>query len=115
MIADGTYTAVVDRIEVGADGERLAVLLLEDGEEGGADEGDVDQGSGDEVVGDLVVERDRLPEDAREDGAVLQVVVEDGDLADARYRPDETGRRREAARSRFDRLSERPPGSDDEG
>ncbi|PSQ02788.1 DUF3006 domain-containing protein [Halobacteriales archaeon QS_5_70_17] len=92
-MTDGEYTAVVDRVEDG-----LAVLLLEaDGE----------------TVDDLLVPPERLPRRARTAGAVLTVVVEDGDLIEARYRPEETRERAERAQSRFDRLAERPPKRDD--
>lgn len=98
MVADGTYTAVLDRFEVDADDTRLAVLLLEaDGEQ----------------VGDLVVPATDLPAEAREQDAVLSVEVADDALADATYRPDETEGRADDAQSRFDRLSERP--GDEEG
>ena len=98
MVDDGTYTAVLDRLEVGADDQRLAVLMLEvDGEQ----------------VGDLVVPAEVLPEDARAEDAVLDVEVVDGDLAEATHRPDETERRSADAQSRFDRLSRRP-GDDEE-
>lgn len=93
MPADGQYVAVVDRFE----GD-LAVLLLEDG---------------DEVVDDVAVGRDRLPEQGRHQDAVLAVVVQDGRLADVEYRPDETERRAESARERFDRLARRPPDEDE--
>lgn len=97
---DGSYTAVLDRFEVDADDRRLAVLVVEaDGE----------------AAGELVVPADDLPADARHEDAVLAVDVADGDLAAATYRPDETDRRREDARSRFDRLSSRLGGEDDDG
>lgn len=83
------YTAVIDRFE----GD-LAVLLLEDD---GA------------TVDDIAVDRSALPDDARHVDAVLSVVVEDEELLDASYRPDETEQRTESAQSRFDRLSQRPP------
>lgn len=89
MVADGRYLAVVDRFE----GDHAVVLLEED----------------DEVVGDVAVARDRLPEAARHSDAVLAVVVRDGGLAEAEYRPEETERRRASARERFDRLARRPP------
>lgn len=92
MPGDGQYVAVVDRFE----GDR-AVLLLEDG---------------DEVVDDVAVARDRLPEEGRHQDAVLAVVVQGGRLADVEYRPDETERRAESARERFDRLARRPPDED---
>ena len=88
MVPDGTYTAVVDEFE-----GSLARLELE------ADSGDLYE---------LVVERDTLPEDGRETGAVLAVKVVDDELLEAEYNREETQRRRERARDRFDRLSKRP-------
>lgn len=85
---EGTYTAVVDRIE---DGE-TAVLLVED-------DGD--------VVEQLDVPVDRLPAAAQADGMVLTVTMAEGQLIDAEPRPDETSERREAMRDRLDRLSKR--------
>lgn len=93
MIRDGTYTAVVDRIE-GED----AVLEVD----------------GDDDRWELVVERDELPTDGRHADAILEVRVEDEQLVEAIYQPEETGRRRQRSQDRFDRLSRRPPGSDDE-
>ena len=88
MVSDGTYTAVVDEFE-----GSLARLELE------ADSGELYE---------LVVESDTLPEDGRETGAVLAVEVVDDDLLEAEHDPEETKRRRESARDRFDRLSNRP-------
>ncbi|OAQ54237.1 hypothetical protein HTG_01495 [Natrinema mahii] len=109
-----TYTAVLDRI---VDGEQ-AVLLLEDGRDDdraaghGADE---ESGGGTEpgrstVVDELVVGVDALPAAGRHEGAVFAVRVgADGTLLEASYRADAEGERRESARERFDRLSERLP------
>ena len=94
MIEDGTYTAVLDRFE-----DELAVLLVE-GE--------------DDLAGELVVEREALPEDGQHVDAVLSVVVEEGELGEASYLEQETEERSEAAQSRFDRLSERPPSDGDD-
>ena len=88
MVPDGTYTAVVDEFE-----GSLARVELE------ADSGELYE---------LVVERDTLPEDGRETGAVLAVEVVDDELREAEYNREETQRRRERARDRFDRLSKRP-------
>lgn len=93
MIPDGTYTAVVDRIE-----DDLATLLLE------ADGEDAYQLDVDPCV---------LPADARQADAVLTVEVSGGELLDAVYQPEETETRQESARSRFDRLSERAPRDED--
>lgn len=98
MPADGTYTAVLDRIESGAD-EDLAVLILEaDGE----------------AVDDLVVPVDDLPEEGRKPDTVLEVIVEDGEFASATVEEAETERRSERAQDRFDRLSRRLADEQDE-
>jgi hypothetical protein len=84
---DGTYTAVVDRVEAGPDGGDLAVLVCErDGE----------------TVGDVVVERSALPEGGRHVDAVLTVEVADGDLVAAADRPRETERRARSAQAELD-------------
>ena len=88
------YTAVLDRI---VDGETAVFLLEAEGR----------------VVDELTVDVDRVPEDGRHDGAVFDVVVADGELLEASYRPEETDARRKAAQERFDRLSRRL--GDDEG
>lgn len=86
---DGAYLAVLDRFEAGAD-SRLAVLVLErDGE----------------TRGDLVVPPDELPAEARHADAVLEVVVEDGDLTDATYLPETTDRRAGQHQDQFDRIA----------
>ena len=82
------YTAVLDRI---VDGETAVFLLEAEGR----------------VVDELTVDAERVPEDGRHDGAVFDVVVADGELLEATYRPEETDARREAAQERFDRLSRR--------
>ena len=92
MVPDGTYTAVVDEVE-----GSLARLELE------AESGDLYE---------LVVESDTLPEDGRETGAVLAVEVVEEELVEADYKLEETQRRRERARDRFDRLSKRPDESE---
>lgn len=92
MVTDGTYTAVLDRFE-----DDLAVLVLE---RDGSD------------VADVALDRERLPEAGRQQDAVYELVVADGDVTDLSYNAEETKRRTERAQNRFDRLSERPPGSD---
>jgi len=92
MTTDGTYTAVVDRFE-----DDLAVLLLEDDGE---------------TVGEVAVDAGRLPEVGRHADAVLVVELADGELVDAAYDAAETTDRAEAAQSRFDELSRRPPSTD---
>jgi len=94
MIPDGQYTAVVDRIE----GGYATILLEEDGED----------------AHELVVYPEALPSDSRHSDAILTVKITDGELAEAKYRPDETGARQESSQSRFDRLSERPPSDNEE-
>ncbi|MGZ0746110.1 DUF3006 domain-containing protein [Haloparvum sp. AD34] len=92
MVPDGTYTAVLDRFE----GD-LAVLVLErDGED----------------VAEIAVDRERLPAPGRQQDAVYELVVDDGDVTDLDYDPDATSERTERVQDRFDRLSERPPGGD---
>lgn len=86
MTLDGTYTATVDRIEDG-----LAVLLVE---------------SDGETLAERHVDETELPADV-EAGTVCTVTFDDGDLADVVARPEETDARRERAREKFDRLSER--------
>lgn len=83
-----TRTAVLDRI---VDGE-TAVLLVEEG---------------DRVVDEWIVDAAMLPETGRTDGAIFTLVLEDGDLVDLEFRPEETEARQKAAQDRFDRLSER--------
>lgn len=90
---DGTFIAVLDRFEVGGDDARLAVLVLE---------------RAGETRGRFVVDEEALPGEARHRDAVLEVVVDAGDLRSARYLPAETERRREAAQDRFDRLAHGP-------
>ncbi|MFC6824278.1 DUF3006 domain-containing protein [Halopelagius fulvigenes] len=81
------YTAVLDRFE-----EESAVLLLE--REG-------------EVVDETVVPRAMLPEAGRHRDAVFGVSLADEESMEFRYDPDRTRERRDAAQSRFDRLSRR--------
>ncbi|MFC6768529.1 DUF3006 family protein [Natrinema soli] len=85
-----THTAVLDRIVDGA----TAVLLLED------------DGT---VVDELTIAVEELPDDGRHEGAVFDATV-DRDarkLLEATYREEVERDRRESARDRFDRLSER--------
>jgi hypothetical protein len=91
---DGEFVAVLDRFE----GDRAVLLLERDAE----------------TVGDLTVDRERLPPEAREQDAVLRVVVADGRLREAAYDAGETDRRSERMRSRFDRLARRRDDDDDE-
>ena len=88
MTLHGTYTGVVDRV---VDGE-TAVILLE---------------SDDEVSEQLDLPVDRLPEPARADGGVLSVTLADGEVVSMDYEAEATRGRRESAREKLDRLSER--------
>jgi len=93
-LEDGTYTAVVDSIEDG-----LATVFFErDGEE----------------VGNRVLDATDLPESGRHADAILSVTVDDGDVEEWTYDEERTENRREAAQSRFDCLSRRPPKDDGE-
>lgn len=83
---NGTYTAVVDRIVDG----KTAVLLLEDG---------------DELVAQVDLPVAQLPETARHEGVVLTVEMVAGDVKSVQHKPDETRKRRKAAKERLDRLS----------
>ena len=83
------YTAVLDRFE-----EETAVLLLEaDGEQ----------------VDELLVDREALPTDGRQQDAVFDVVVCGESLRVLSYLDAETERRRGDAQDRFDRLSSELP------
>lgn len=94
MVEDGTYTAVLDRFEVTQDDVERGVLLVE---------------SDGEVVGELTAEREWIPADGQHPDAVFVVTVTNGELQSMDYQPEETERRGESAQSRFDRLSDRPP------
>ena len=93
-IADGAYTAVVDTVEDG-----LATVFFErDGDE----------------AGNAVIDAGRLPEEARHADAILDVEIAAGSIATASYDPERTSARSDAAQNRFDRLSRRPPKSDED-
>ncbi|WP_435551496.1 DUF3006 domain-containing protein [Natrinema sp. CGMCC1.2065] len=108
------YTGVLDRI---VDGEQAVLLLEDDGDDDGAAENvpgevprDRTEARRPTVVDELVVGVEALPAEGRHEGAVFDVRVEtDGTLLEATYRADAEGARRESARERFDRLSERLP------
>ena len=93
-VADGRYTAVLDRIEEG-----LAVVLIEEG-------GD--------VIDERAIPVDRVPDPAQHDGAVLDVEIQDGRLRGISYDDERTEERRRRLQDRFDRLAERPPDDEDE-
>jgi hypothetical protein len=86
---DGTYTAVLDRIE-----DDLAVLEVTD------DEDDTHE---------LVVDFAALPEAGRHPDAVFEVEMVAGELQTAIYDELRSESRKEDAQDRFDRLSSRPP------
>lgn len=102
-LADGRYVAVVDRIE-GTDpaggGGDVAVLLLE---------------SDGAVVAERAVPAWRLPADAREPDAVVELAVRNGFVTSFAFDPEATERRRSSAQARFDRLAERPGEESDAG
>ncbi|MGB9930558.1 DUF3006 domain-containing protein [Haloarcula amylolytica] len=93
MLPDGTYTAVIDRIE---DGIATLEVDTEDG------------------LSALETEVAELPAEAQAADAVLEVTIEDSGLADVTHEPDETADRASEAQRRFDRLSKRPPRDGDD-
>ncbi|NHN64216.1 DUF3006 domain-containing protein [Haloarcula sp. JP-Z28] len=93
MLPDGTYTAVVDRIEDG-----IATL-------------EVDTEAG---LSALDIAATELPTEARTADVVLEITVADAALADVIHEPDETDNRASETQRRFDRLSERPPQDSDD-
>lgn len=100
-MTETTRTAVLDRFEATDDSPDLAVLLVE---------------SAGEVVDELVVDRELLPAAGHHEGAVFEVTTDDDARTEIVFRRNETAERQEAAQSRFDRLSRRPPSdeTDDE-
>jgi hypothetical protein len=93
MIPDGTYTAVVDRIE---DGQ--AVLEVD----------------GDDERYELIVDPATIPENGRRQNAVLHVGLVDETIVECEFDATETDSRTSSAQTRFDRLSSRPPKGDDQ-
>ena len=93
VLYDGQYTVVVDWIEDG-----LATVFF--GRDGGSLGGDV-------------IEATAFPETAQEADAILHVTVEDGECTEWDYDLELTDERAQAAHSRFDRLSQRPPPGDE--
>lgn len=93
MIPNGTYTAVVDRIEDG-----LATLQIE---------------AADGTLYDLTIDDDQLPPAARHADAILTVEIADGQPAEMTYDETATDERKEQAQDRFDRLSDRLPRDND--
>jgi hypothetical protein len=92
-LPDGEYTAVVDSIEDG-----LATVFFEqDGDE----------------VGDALLDVSQVPNDGQHTDAVFSAIIMDGGIEESLYDPEQTKQRSEAAQSRFDRLSSRPPSEDD--
>jgi hypothetical protein len=93
MVSDGTYTAVIDRIEDG-----IATLEI-DAEDG---------------LSAVEIEATELPAEARTADAVLEITLADSELAGVTYEPDDTTERANEAQRRFDRLSKRPPRDEDD-
>ncbi|QSG02753.1 DUF3006 family protein [Natranaeroarchaeum sulfidigenes] len=79
-------TGVVDRIV-----DDLAVVLLEDDGE---------------LVDQTTLPVDELPGPAKEEGTVLELVMDGDDVDRVRYDKPETERRREEAEDRFDELAD---------
>jgi len=92
MIPDGTYTAVVDRIE-----DSLATLEVD----------------GDDELYSLTVEEHELPDPARHADAILDIEIIDETLLGVDYDEAATEARKAQAQDRFDKLSQRPPRDDD--
>ncbi|WP_436909059.1 DUF3006 domain-containing protein [Halosimplex marinum] len=92
MIPDGTYTAVVDRIE-----DSLATLEVD----------------GDDELYALTVDEQDLPDPARHADAILQIELVDETLVGVDYDEQATEDRSAQAQDRFDRLSQRPPRDDE--
>lgn len=80
----GEFSGVVDRIV----DKETAIVLVEDGE----------------TQAELTLPVEELPERATE-GAVLHLVLSDGDLTDVDYRDEETDSRGERLEKRLDNLS----------
>lgn len=94
MTLDGTYTGTLDRITEG-----IAVLLIEaDGE----------------TVAERRVPAEDLPAEAAA-GDVCALAFEDGTLVDVEVLPDRTAERRRRLRERFEALSERLDGAEEDG
>ncbi|MDY6819794.1 MAG: DUF3006 domain-containing protein [Halobacteriales archaeon] len=87
MLPDGTYSAVVDRIE-----DDLAALEV-----------DVD----DDALRERVVALTELPADARAPDAVLEITIENDSIVTVSYDPEATETKQSDAQARFDRLSQR--------
>ena len=60
-----------------------------------------------ETVDQLDVDVTTLPPEGQHEGAVLEVVAEEGELCEAEYLPEVTQSRKESAQERLDRLSMR--------
>ena len=92
MLADGTYMAVVDRIEDG-----LATVFVEQG--------------GDDLTS-ATLEATAIPEEGRHAAAIFSIRVSEGEIVEWSYEPETTETRQSNAQDRFDRLSRRPPADD---
>jgi hypothetical protein len=92
MLDPGTYTATIDRFEE-TPGSELAVFVVE---------------AAGEPVSQLDLPVEAIPREGRRVDAVFEVVIA-ADRFELVYRADETESRTDAARTRFDRLAQRPP------
>jgi hypothetical protein len=91
---EGTYAGTLDRITEG-----IAVLLVEvDGE----------------TVAERRVPAEDLPAEAAA-GDVCSLAFEDGTLVDVEASPERTAERRRRLRERFEALSERLDGAEEDG
>lgn len=94
MTLEGTYAGTLDRITEG-----IAVLLVEaDGE----------------TVAERRVPAEDLPAEAAA-GDVCSLAFEDGTLVDVEASPERTAERRRRLRERFEALSERLDGAEEDG
>lgn len=84
----GEYTGTIDRI---VDGETAVLLIEADGE----------------VIDQVDIPVTRLPEPTSEDGGIVSVTIESGDITMIEYLPEETQERRESIEDKLDRLSTR--------
>lgn len=92
-----TYTAVLDRFETSEAG-RLAVLLIE---------------ANGEIIDERNIKPEKLPANGRHQDAVFEITIDHGELTGVAYDEETTVQRKENARSRFDRLSQRPDENDE--
>lgn len=111
QIPDGTHTAVVDRIEDGVAAlvvDRPIDTASESNAQTEESNGSNDADDRPDRIGELLLDPERLPPEARRADAVVELTVTDGTIRSITADPEATRERKEAAQSRFDRLSRRP-------